>query len=84
MAYYHTCQKCGCNLDPGEKCDCEQEAAEMERYFLEHVVTNPITGQMRLDWDGKDVRNEKTVNKHRRGYRVVNCIDNSLREKHCS
>ena len=21
--YYHTCQKCGSNLDPGEKCDCE-------------------------------------------------------------
>jgi len=22
MSYYHTCLKCGANLDPGEKCDC--------------------------------------------------------------
>lgn len=21
---YYTCPKCGCNLDPGEKCDCVQ------------------------------------------------------------
>lgn len=20
--YYHTCEKCGANLDPGESCDC--------------------------------------------------------------
>lgn len=23
--YYHTCENCGANLDPGEKCDCENE-----------------------------------------------------------
>ena len=23
-SYYHTCDKCGANLDPGEKCDCEE------------------------------------------------------------
>lgn len=22
MAYYHICPLCGCNLDPGERCDC--------------------------------------------------------------
>ena len=21
--YYHKCRRCGANLDPGEKCDCE-------------------------------------------------------------
>jgi len=21
--YYHTCPCCGANLDPGERCDCE-------------------------------------------------------------
>ena len=26
MAYYNVCPKCGCNLDPGEKCDCEKQA----------------------------------------------------------
>lgn len=23
--YYTECPKCGANLDPGEKCDCQQE-----------------------------------------------------------
>lgn len=23
MSYYRTCPRCGCNLDPGERCDCE-------------------------------------------------------------
>lgn len=22
---YHTCPRCGANLDPGERCDCKQE-----------------------------------------------------------
>lgn len=25
MAYYRTCPHCGCNLDPGEGCDCKNE-----------------------------------------------------------
>ena len=24
-AYYHSCPLCGCNLDPGERCDCTRE-----------------------------------------------------------
>lgn len=24
--YYHTCPLCGANLDPGEYCDCRDEA----------------------------------------------------------
>ena len=23
MAYYETCPRCGANLDPGERCDCQ-------------------------------------------------------------
>lgn len=23
--YYWTCSRCGANLDPNEKCDCEEE-----------------------------------------------------------
>lgn len=26
---YNTCQKCGANLDPGEKCDCEQRGEQL-------------------------------------------------------
>lgn len=27
MAYYHTCANCSAALDPGERCDCEDEKA---------------------------------------------------------
>lgn len=26
MPYYKTCQLCGANLDPGERCDCKESA----------------------------------------------------------
>lgn len=29
MSYYRTCPHCGANLDPGEKCDCQQKNAVM-------------------------------------------------------
>jgi len=25
MAFYKVCKSCGCNLDPGERCDCEEK-----------------------------------------------------------
>ena len=28
MSYYHTCPHCGANLDPGEKCDCNEDDKE--------------------------------------------------------
>ena len=28
MPYYKTCPECGAHLDPGEKCDCQEEAEE--------------------------------------------------------
>ena len=30
MSYYRTCPSCGANLDPGERCDCQnkKEAAQ--------------------------------------------------------
>jgi len=26
--YYHICPHCGCNLDPGERCDCAKAKKE--------------------------------------------------------
>lgn len=26
--YFHTCPCCGANLDPGERCDCEDETEQ--------------------------------------------------------
>ena len=46
MAFYRTCPKCGGNLDPGEKCDCE-ERAEQERDEIERfLVQEKSSGQM--------------------------------------
>jgi hypothetical protein len=28
MAYYTTCPHCGANLDPGERCDCQDRQEE--------------------------------------------------------
>lgn len=30
MAIYRTCPDCGSNLDPGERCDCQQEKRRAE------------------------------------------------------
>ena len=29
MSYYHTCPRCGANLDPGESCDCLEVEAKL-------------------------------------------------------
>lgn len=48
MAFYRTCPKCGGNLDPGEKCDCEERAEqEQEREEIERfLVQEKSSGQM--------------------------------------
>lgn len=30
MSFYKTCPHCGDNLDPGEKCDCQEQAKETD------------------------------------------------------
>jgi predicted nucleic acid-binding Zn ribbon protein len=30
MPYYNVCEICGANLDPGEKCTCQEEAKAEE------------------------------------------------------
>lgn len=55
MAYYNVCPKCGCNLDPGEKCDCESlkmEQQEMSRSFYSQILrTDNNGGQMVFAFD---------------------------------
>ena len=39
MAYYNTCELCGANLDPGEKCTCVEDAkAEAERKEVKRLA----------------------------------------------
>lgn len=32
MSYFWTCSHCGANLDPGEKCDCQEQEDINSRY----------------------------------------------------
>ena len=57
MAYFYSCPKCGCNLDPGEKCDCEREAhyyerkkKKLEELLSKNTNTDEKTGQMVFVW----------------------------------
>lgn len=55
MAYYNVCPKCGCNLDPGEKCDCESlkiEHQETSRFFYSQFLrADDSNGQMSFVFD---------------------------------
>lgn len=35
MAYYRSCEHCGSNLDPGERCGCQAEEKRQEPLFAE-------------------------------------------------
>lgn len=61
MAFYHTCLLCGCNLDPGERCDCRREKEQKEN-MLTNAIRIDARGQYRFDFDGleRDYR-EKAV-----------------------
>lgn len=41
--YYHTCEKCGANLDPGEVCDCEKvQTEEMDEDDIKATLLRDI------------------------------------------
>lgn len=46
MAYYRICPKCGCNLDPGERCDCEDEKQRQDEFYKDKTRIEKNTGQM--------------------------------------
>lgn len=56
MAYYKICSNCGCNLDPGERCDCEKEKEEKQelsrQYFNQHLRIDGKVGQLAFAFDG--------------------------------
>lgn len=35
--YGYICDKCGANLDPGERCDCEEVKAEEEKRWEQRM-----------------------------------------------
>lgn len=46
MAYYDVCPKCNAHLDPGERCDCEEEKRKVEESYTRLLKVNSETGQM--------------------------------------
>lgn len=53
MAYYNVCPKCGCNLDPQEKCDCEAEETEKQNFYNKHLKMDPKARQLRFVFEGE-------------------------------
>ena len=35
----YRCERCGCSLDPGEHCECEQECIDMPRRQVKYSPT---------------------------------------------
>lgn len=60
MAYFRTCPKCGCNLDPGEQCDCEQEKLQKIQ-TMQDLFRIGKNGQMTFCLMKEDKAVEKAV-----------------------
>ncbi|MFA9465331.1 MAG: hypothetical protein ACERKN_13685 [Velocimicrobium sp.] len=60
MAYFNTCPACGCNLDPGEHCDCAQEK-EKEKGILNSMLLTGKSGQMTFCFTKEGKPLEKAV-----------------------
>lgn len=54
MAYYNVCPDCGCNLDPGERCDCRREE-EKKLEFLSRHLRETKAGQLAFVFDNREV-----------------------------
>lgn len=48
MAFYRECPRCGCSLDPGEKCDC-QEIDEQKKIDITKFLKPDRDGQICLN-----------------------------------
>lgn len=56
MAYYKICSDCGATLDPGEKCDCQEDRQNQSDFFAQHIKVGSKSGQMVFCWDRKEDR----------------------------
>lgn len=53
MAYYYVCPKCGNNLDPGEKCDCEEIIKQQEGFYSQKMKVAE-NGQFVFQWKNQE------------------------------
>lgn len=59
MSFYKVCPYCGANLDPGEKCDCQDKEEPVKRSFK----INNMAKNWRLKKPVKPVRKTKFISK---------------------
>ena len=45
MSYFVVCSECGCNLDPGERCDCKQGIFSHSPQTVTQKIRRHSTGQ---------------------------------------
>lgn len=50
---FYVCDRCGANLDPGEKCDCEDKLYQSIEYFKQITIVGD-DGQIKF----KEMQNE--------------------------
>lgn len=48
--YRYQCEKCGAYLDPGERCDCEEEAKREKECFENLYQSEAGSGQFTFNW----------------------------------
>ncbi len=58
--YYKTCEICGANLDPNEKCTCQQEAKEEKERAEINKKVSAITQFLAIGRSAKNARRNKT------------------------
>lgn len=46
MAFYNVCPKCGANLDPNERCNCEETAEKEKKARDQLLVMENGTNQL--------------------------------------
>lgn len=64
MSYYHTCPRCGANLDPSEKCDCLFERIQKEEKERRMIVLHHLKMALARacpEFYGLELVNDETV-----------------------
>lgn len=49
--YFNRCETCGAYLDPGERCDCEQEKEQETKRLQKLYVKEGKSDQLAFNWE---------------------------------
>lgn len=68
MPYYKICDRCGANLDPGEKCTCVEDA---RREAIAKDIEKKAQATMQLVLGKRGVNRGRNVNRNPREKRAI-------------